>query len=363
MGSGAAHMEARPSHAAGVFRMRDEATTEAWATMDREDEILADDSQGDHSTVSTEQSHDKKVFSSHPSPVFEAKTDPTSIPSGVIEDLHLERKCTESPLNSIEAVHLSDSVHSEQSDPSTGYSDSRESVPVAVNPGKVKAIGYHFGDYGTNTSTSRFHDPTNSWEAQHINDKIKQANGNSIKPTVSQSCPDLFLQTPWMKSTVTPRNASETTGPPTNCPHYRQNLPKLLWTRKTRSTTSPKTICHRTLRCKSIPGRGASLKGQGCEDLDVALSCRCTILEARINPIVLVLRGRSDCISVFAARSWIPLAYKALALGLERSFTCLLILESNVKPIAGYSAPLGHCSTNAVLSSFLSYCHPLWVTR
>ena len=187
MGSGDAHMGLPPNHDAIVFRTGKEATGEEWTTtVDGEDRILSDDAQGDHSTVSTECSHDKKVFSSPPSPLLGAGTDPTSIPSGMLDDLDLERKCTVSPLNSIEAVYGSDSVHSEQSDPSsTGYSDSKEGVPVAVNPGKAKDIGVHFGESSMNTSTSRFHDPTNSWEAQHINDKIRQAFGESAKPTVN----------------------------------------------------------------------------------------------------------------------------------------------------------------------------------
>lgn len=184
MESGDAHMGLPPNYDAGVFRTRVEATEEEWTTVDGEDEILAEDAQGDHSTVSTECSHDKKVFSSPPSPLLGAVTDPTSIPSGMLEDLDLERKCTESPLKSMEPVYGSDSVHSEQSDPSTEYSDSKEGVPIAVNPGKAKDIGVHFGESSMNTSTSRFHDPTNSWEAQHINNKIRQAYGKSAKPTV-----------------------------------------------------------------------------------------------------------------------------------------------------------------------------------
>lgn len=192
-----AHMGLPPNHDASVFRMGEEATGEEWTTVDGEDEILVDGTQGDHSTVSTECSHDKGVFSSHPSPLLGAETDPTSLPSGTLEDLDLERKCTVSRLSSNEAVHGSDSVHSEQSDPSsTGYSDSKEGVPIAVNPGKAKDIGVHFGESSMNTSTSRFHDPTNSWEAQHISKKIRQAYGKSAKPTVSQSWSDLLCRYP-----------------------------------------------------------------------------------------------------------------------------------------------------------------------
>ena len=187
MGSDNAHMEARPNSDTGVVRTGDEATLEEETTLVGEEEILADDTQGDRSTVTTEWSHDKKVFSPQASPILEAETDPTSIPSGISEDLDLERKCTESPLNSIEAVQGSDSVHSAQSDPSTEDSNSRESGPIAVNAGKVEAIGDHFAESSTETSPPRFHDPKNSWEAQHIKRRIMQAFGTSVQHTLSQS--------------------------------------------------------------------------------------------------------------------------------------------------------------------------------
>ena len=159
---------------------RDKTSMEEW--MPGQEEILADDTQGDHSTVSTNWSRGKRVFSTQPSPLLEAETDPTSMPSGGLEDLDLERKCTESPFNSIEAVYGSDSVYSEQCDSSAGSTDSREGVSIAVNAGKVKAVGDHFGESSTEASTQRFHDPNNSWEAKHINDKIVQLNGESVKP-------------------------------------------------------------------------------------------------------------------------------------------------------------------------------------
>lgn len=186
MGFRNTHVGLPPNHTGVVFRTREEeeATGEDWTTVDGDDEIPADDTQGDHSTVSTECSHDdKKVFSSPPSPLLGTATDPTSIPSGTLDDLDLERKCTLSPLNSNKAVHGSDSVHSDlsiSSSSSTGCSDSsREGVPpITVNAGKAKDIGGHFGESSMNdASTSRFHDPTNSWEARHIRDKIRQANG------------------------------------------------------------------------------------------------------------------------------------------------------------------------------------------
>ena len=172
----------RPYNFADVVHTKEEDTIMEGSTMEGEEEILADDTQGDSSTVSTEGSHEKRVFSAHRSSILGAETDPTSIPSGFFDDLDLDRKDRES----LEAVHGSDSVHSEQSESSTGYSDSREDVPVAVNPGKVEAIGDHFGGSGTDTPAARFHDPENSWEAQHINDRIKQANGNPVEPTVPQ---------------------------------------------------------------------------------------------------------------------------------------------------------------------------------
>lgn len=153
----------------GVVHTEEEDTVGEGSTMEGGEEILADDTQNDNSTLSTEGSHVKRVFGVDHSSTLEADTDPTSIPSGFFDDLDLDRKGRES----LEAVHGSDSVHSEESITSTAYSDSREDVPVAV---KVKAIGDHFGGSGTDTPAARFHDPENSWEAQHINDKIKQAN-------------------------------------------------------------------------------------------------------------------------------------------------------------------------------------------
>ena len=173
-----------------VIHAGDETTVQEW--MPGQGEMLADDAQGDYSTVSTDLSRDRRVFSTPPSPLRGAETDPTSMPSGVLDDLDLGRKCTESPLESIEAVHGSDSVHSEQYDSSTGSSESRERVSVAVNAGKVTAVGDHFGESSTEASTQRFHDPNNSWEAQRINDKIVQTTGNSIRPAVSQSWSNLL---------------------------------------------------------------------------------------------------------------------------------------------------------------------------
>ena len=181
MGSGGVHPVTPPSDDAGVVRTEDEVTMEEGATVEGEEEMQADDTQGDHSTVSTESSHDKSVFSPHQSPILEAATDPTSMPSGILDDLELDRKCTDSPLDSVEAIYGSDSVHSTQSDPSTEDSDSREGSQIAVNPRKVEAIGGHFGESSTTASTSRFHDPKNSWEAHHINNKIKHMNSNSVQ--------------------------------------------------------------------------------------------------------------------------------------------------------------------------------------
>ena len=195
MGSDKAQMEARPNSDTGVVRTRDEATLEEETTLEGEEESLADDTQGDRSTVSTEWSHNKKVFSPQASPILEAETDPTSIPSGLLEDLVLERKCTESPLNSMEAVQESDSVHSAQSDPSTGDDSSRDGGPIAVNAEIVTAIGDHFGDSTAETPPPRFHDPKTSWEAQHITKKIRRVNGNSLEPTVSQSSLTFFADT------------------------------------------------------------------------------------------------------------------------------------------------------------------------
>ena len=189
MGSGDTHIEARPDNDAGLIRTKDETTGEELNTVEREEEILADDTRGDHSTVSTEVSHDGRTFSSRPSPILEAQTDPTSIPSGILDDLELERKDTESPLHSIDAVYGSDSCHSAQSDSSTADSSSREGLPIEV---KVKAVGDHFGESSSETRTSRFHDPQNSSEARRINARIKNMNGNPSKPIISQNWPNLM---------------------------------------------------------------------------------------------------------------------------------------------------------------------------
>ena len=186
LGSGDTHIEVRPENDAGVVYIRGQPAGEELNTVEGEEEILADDIRGDHSTVSTEASHDRRTFGSHPSPILEAETDPTSVPSGILDDLEFERKDTESPLNSIDAVYGSDSCHSAQSDSSTTDSSSREGLPIGVNAGKVKAVGEHFGESSTETRTSRFHDPENSWEARRINARIKNINGNPSKPIISQ---------------------------------------------------------------------------------------------------------------------------------------------------------------------------------
>lgn len=192
MGSGDAHNEARSDNDAGVVRIRDEPSREELSTVEGKEEILADDTRGDHSTVSTELSHDRRTFSSHPSPILEAETDPTSIPSGILDDLELERKDTDSPLNSVDAVYGSDSCHSAQSDSSAADSSSREALPVAVNLSKVKAVGGHFGESSTETNTPGFHDPENSEEANRIKDRIIDMHGKPSEPIVSQSWPDLL---------------------------------------------------------------------------------------------------------------------------------------------------------------------------
>ena len=175
------------------------------ATKEWEEEMVAEDAQGDHSTVSTELSHNNLGSSIHPSSLLEDETDPTSIPSGILDDLELDRKYTESPSGTDEAIYGSyptlrqyqvsplyssedaygsDSVHSGHS---TGSSDSKMDVPIAVNAGKVEAIGDHFSDSGFEALGRRFHDPKNSWEAELINKRINQTNGNSTRPKVSQS--------------------------------------------------------------------------------------------------------------------------------------------------------------------------------
>ena len=180
---------ARPDNDAGVVRIGDEPTGKELNTVEGKEDILADDTQGDRSTVSTEASHDRRTFSSHPSPILEAETDPTSIPSGILDDFVLERKDTESPLNSMDAVHGSDSCLSAQSDSSTVDSSLRGSLLVGVN---LEAVGKQFGESSTETNRPRFHDPENIWEARSITHRINSMNGNPHKPVVSQSWPDLL---------------------------------------------------------------------------------------------------------------------------------------------------------------------------
>ena len=175
MGSGDTYREARPDNDAGVVRTRDEPTGEELNTVEGKEEILTDDTRGDHSTVSTEASHDRGSFSSHPSPILEAVTDPTSMPSGNLDDLELERKDTESPLNSNHAVCGSDFCHSAQSDSSTADSSSRESLSAGVN---LSNFGGQFGESSTEPDPPRFHDPENSSEARRIKARIQNMNGN-----------------------------------------------------------------------------------------------------------------------------------------------------------------------------------------
>lgn len=205
MGFSDAHWTTRPNGDAGDIRTADNSprigpTVEERAPVGGEEEMVGDEIQGDHSTVFTEWSHNKRGSSTHPSSFLGAETDPTSIPSGMLDDLELDRKCTESPAQTDDAMYGSDpalrqytesplqsidSVHSGQSKSSGGHSDSREEVPVAVNPGKVKAIGDHFGESSAETSAPRFHDPKNNWEAEHIKNKIQQVHGNPTKFTLS----------------------------------------------------------------------------------------------------------------------------------------------------------------------------------
>ena len=192
MGSSDTRIEAHPHNDASVVRIGDEPTGEEFNTMEGKEEILADDTPGDHSTLSTEASHDRRTFSSYPSPILGAETDPTSMPSGILDDLELERKDTESPLNSIDAVYGSDSCHSAQSDSSAADSGSREGPPAGVNLSKVKAFGDHFGESSTEPNPPRFHDPENSWEARRIKDRINNMNGNPSISIVSHSWPDLL---------------------------------------------------------------------------------------------------------------------------------------------------------------------------
>ena len=66
--------------------------------------ISANNIQGDSSTVPTEGSHNKRTLRSRLSSILEAETDPTSLPSGNLNDLNLTRKDTESPLNLVESM-------------------------------------------------------------------------------------------------------------------------------------------------------------------------------------------------------------------------------------------------------------------
>ena len=206
MGVSDARWTTPPIDHAGDVRTADNSprigpTVEERAPVGGEEEMMADEIQGDHSTVFTESSHNKRGSSTHPSSFLEVETDPTSIPSGMLDDLDLDldRKCTESPATD-DAMYGSDpalrqytdsplysidSVQSRQSNSSTGHSDSREEVPVAVNLGRVKAIGDHFGESSAETSAPRFHDPKNSWEAEHIKNKVQQVHGNPNTFTVS----------------------------------------------------------------------------------------------------------------------------------------------------------------------------------
>ena len=178
------HMMTRPDNDAGVVRIGDEPTGKELNTVEGKEEILADGTRGDQSTVSTEASHDRRTFSSYPSPILGAETDPTSIPSGFLDDLALERKDTESPSNSMDAVYGSDSCLSAQSDSSTADSSSREGLSGGVN---LEAVGKQFGESSTETNPPRFHDPENIWEAASITHKINSMNGNPHKPIVSHS--------------------------------------------------------------------------------------------------------------------------------------------------------------------------------
>ena len=178
---------------------------EAWTTVEWKEELVVEEARGDRSTISTDGSHNMGGSSNHPSSFLGTETDPTS---GILDDmdfdLDLDRIHSESDkamcgsdpalrdlsLHSTEAVYGFDSVRSGQSESSTKYSNSREDIPIAVNPGKLSAIGDHF-ESDTETSAQRFHDPENPWEAQRIKDKIEQVNGNPIDCTISPYRTDL----------------------------------------------------------------------------------------------------------------------------------------------------------------------------
>ena len=245
-------LETRPHDEAVVIPFGDNAIVADRRTIEGEEETSADDTQGDHSTVSTGWYHDGEVSCyRRANPLLETETNPTSLPSGIPDELDLERKCTGSPLNSMEAAHGSDSAISEASDSPTGASDLSQHVPTTVNPGKVEAIGGHFDECSTEASPPRFHDPNNSWEAIHINNKIKQANGNPAKSTVSQTWPDLFLQKLWMILPFIPGHTSAVKGPRSKSPHDPKILPNLLLMKDATSSMTAKYISYPILYCSS----------------------------------------------------------------------------------------------------------------
>ncbi|CAF9917928.1 hypothetical protein IMSHALPRED_003785 [Imshaugia aleurites] len=176
-GSSDAHRETRPNNDAGVVHTGDKTTVEGPTAVEREEEMVAEASRGKPRTATTVSSESKQTGQSSnvhtSSNAFEQETDPTSSPSEILDKP--DRKCTESPIDSDEAVYGSDSVHSESSESSTDANDSKKRINAAVNADKVEAIGRQFEDLGIGNEAVSFHNPADEDEARHINDMVIRA--------------------------------------------------------------------------------------------------------------------------------------------------------------------------------------------
>ena len=185
-GSSDAHGKTCPNNDAGVVHTGDKTTVEGPTAVEREEEMVAEASRGKPRTATTVSSESKQTGQSSnvhtSSNAFEQETDPTSSPSEILDKP--DRKCTESPIDSDEAVWASDSVHSEFSESSTDANDSKKKMKAAVNADKVEAIGRQFEDLGIGNEAVSFHNPADDDEARHINDMVRKAHSKPFIITV-----------------------------------------------------------------------------------------------------------------------------------------------------------------------------------
>lgn len=250
MGSSSPHWEARPKNDADINPIKDKTTVEEGATVAMEKTVVAGDRHKNSSTVTTMSTESKQTGSASNVPTssnaLEEETDPTSSPSEMLDEL--DRKHTESPIDSDRAVYGSNSVHSTSSESSTDHSDSKKNMTTAAD---LEKVGGQFDESCTGRAAASFHNPVNDVEAKYINDKIVKANSGHFKLNALPVVTDEILQLPRRTSSFIPRHIFEIPDPRSKSPRGPKSPRNLLLTRMATSTTSKKYISHRSLGCTS----------------------------------------------------------------------------------------------------------------